>query len=54
VPKLLVGPSSAAIRWSNRSVLLTFTKTPLKMAVEIKNLDGQVLDRKELVAGGSK
>jgi hypothetical protein len=38
----------------NSYVLLTFTKNPLKMAVEIKNLDGQVLDRKEFEAGGSK
>jgi len=28
-------------------VLLTFTKNPSKMVVEIKGLDGKVLDRKQ-------
>lgn len=47
-------PKSKFLASENSYVLLTFTKTPLKMAVEIKNLDGQVLDRKEFVAGESK
>jgi len=47
-------PKSRFLASENSYVLLTFTKTPLKMAVEIKNLDGQVLDRKEFGAGASK
>jgi hypothetical protein len=47
-------PKSEFLASENSYVLLTFTKTPLKMAVEIKNLDEQVLDRKEFVAGESK
>ena len=40
-------PKSKFLASENSYVLLTFTRNPLKMAVEIKNLDGQVLDRKE-------
>lgn len=32
-------------------ILLTVAKSPLKMGVEIKGLDGHVLDRKEFKAG---
>lgn len=47
-------PKSKFLASENSYILLTFTKNPLKMAVEIKNLDGQVLDRQEFAAGGSK
>ena len=40
-------PESKVLASENSYILLTFTKNPLKMAVEIKNLKGQVLDRKE-------
>ncbi len=40
-------PESKVLASENSYILLTFTKNPLKMAVEINNLKGQVLDRKE-------
>lgn len=46
-------PKSDFLASEDSYILLTFTKNPLKMAVEIKNLDGQVLDRKEFGAGDS-
>lgn len=47
-------PKSQFLASENSYVLLTFTKNPLKMAVEIKRLEGQVLDRKEFRAGETK
>jgi hypothetical protein len=44
-------PKSDFLASEDSYILLTVTKNPLKMAVEIKNLDGQVLDRKEYGAG---
>jgi hypothetical protein len=40
-------PKSKFLASENSYLLLTFTKYPVQMTVEIKNLDGQVLDRKE-------
>jgi hypothetical protein len=37
----------ARIVAAGKKAEVTFTRNPLKMAVEIKNLEGQVLDRKE-------
>ena len=39
-------PKSAFLRGIDSYVLLTLTKNPAKMVVEIKGLDGTVLDRK--------
>jgi hypothetical protein len=47
-------PKSKFLASENSYVLLTFTKNPLKLAVEIKNLEGRVLDHKEFGAGESK
>jgi hypothetical protein len=44
-------PKSDFLASEDSYILLTVTKNPLKMAVEIKNLGGQVLDRKEYGAG---
>jgi hypothetical protein len=44
-------PKSQFLASENSYVLLTFTKHPLKMAVEIKSLEGKVLDQKEFGAG---
>jgi len=40
-------PKSQFLASENSYILLSFTKTPLKMVVEIKSLEGQVLDRQE-------
>lgn len=40
-------PKSQFLKGEDSYVLMTFTKSPLKMVVEIKSLDGSVLDRKE-------
>lgn len=47
-------PKSQFLASENSYVLLAFTKKPLKMVVEIKSLEGQVLDRKEFGAGERK
>lgn len=47
-------PKSRFLASENSHVLLIFTKNPLKMAVEIRNPDGQILDRKEFGAGDRK
>jgi hypothetical protein len=44
-------PKSDFLASEDSYILLTVTKNPLKMAVEIKDLDGEVLDRKEFKAG---
>jgi hypothetical protein len=44
-------PKSDFLAGEDSYILLTVTKNPLKMAVEIKDLDGEVLDRKEFKAG---
>jgi hypothetical protein len=44
-------PKSQFLASENSYALLTFTKNPLKMTVEIKSLAGQVLDRKTFRAG---
>ena len=38
-------PKSAFLRGMDSYVLLTITKNPAKMVVEIKGLNGKVLDR---------
>jgi hypothetical protein len=40
-------PHSRFLQSEDSYILLTFTKTPPKMVVEIKGLDGKVLDRKQ-------
>ncbi len=40
-------PHSKFLRSEDNYILLTFTKNPRKMTVEIKRLDGTVLDRKQ-------
>ena len=40
-------PKSQFLKGEDSYILLTVTKTPPKMIVEIKGLDGSVLDRKE-------
>ena len=47
-------PKSEFLASENSYILMTFTKNPLKMAIEIKTLEGHVLDRKEFGAGGSQ
>ena len=47
-------PESKFLASEDSYILMTFTKNPLKMTVEIKSLDGQVLDRKAFGAGESK
>jgi len=47
-------PKSAFLASENSYILLTFTKKPPKMVVEIKGLDGRVLDRKEFLAAAMK
>jgi hypothetical protein len=44
-------PQSDFLASEDSYILLTVTKNPLKMMVEIKTLGGQVLDRKEFKAG---
>ena len=39
-------PKSAFLKGADSYILLTLTKNPAKMVVEIKGLDGTVLDRK--------
>ena len=39
-------PKSAFLKGEDSYILLTITKNPAKMVVEIKGLDGRVLDRK--------
>jgi hypothetical protein len=40
-------PNSDFLASENSYILLTFTKKPPRMVVEIKGLDGNVLDRKQ-------
>jgi len=45
-------PRSKFLASENSYILLTFAKKPPRMTVEIKGLDGKVLDRKEFEAAG--
>ena len=47
-------PHSKFLQGEDSYILLTFTKKPPQMTVEIKRLDGKVLDRKEFRAGEHK
>ncbi|MCB9938695.1 MAG: metallophosphoesterase [Planctomycetaceae bacterium] len=40
-------PNSQFLKGEDSYILMTFTKNPMKLVVEIKGLDGNVLDRKE-------
>jgi len=47
-------PKSQFLAGENSYVLLSLTKNPLKMVVELKGLEGQVLDRREFGARESR
>jgi hypothetical protein len=40
-------PKSKFLKGEDSYILMTFTKNPMKLVVEIKGLDGNVLDRQE-------
>lgn len=43
--------NSQFLKGENSYILLTFTKHPAKLVVDIKGLDGNVLDRQEFSSG---